>query len=541
MDPSGAQPPLSEEVPEPNLPNPEQLTASQIRAFLAASEEVDIEAATVEELVQILLADSESESSGISGPAADSDRGGENEESESDGHFNLEVSELDMSALYCFADEDPEIWTQQQVRGMLYHLKEHGMASWVNEYILKRNHSIPDLLLAFGIKLSPKLHHLSTTTMSYFLRVAMSRELQLREKLPEYNTVDDAVRLIRDSRRIIILTGVSCGIPDFRSRDGLYASLKERGEYDLDDPQQMFDINYFRENPAVRSYIFGVESQIYPSNFVPSPCHRFIKLVEDKNQNYTQNIDGLHTLAGVTRVLECHGSFNTASCILCHRQVPGSEIEAHIMAQKVPLCTVCNSPSSSPTNKKRKKKSKKKKAKGQWDSEDEDESDGGTYPPGIMKPDITFFGEKLKDHFDHSLAADRSQADLLLVVGTSLKVSPILINKTPVRHINPDIILLGNADDIISHLCSRLGWNLPSPAAHLSAETTQPEDIIRTKKRSVADLHALEPEGPQRVGDSHIWLFEGAEGGEWVNNVEGQLAVPHDTPNEGVVKKPRIE
>jgi NAD-dependent histone deacetylase SIR2 len=33
--------------------------------------------------------------------------------------------------------------------------------------------------------------------------------------------------------------GVSCGIPDFRSRDGLYASLKERGEYDLDDPQQM--------------------------------------------------------------------------------------------------------------------------------------------------------------------------------------------------------------------------------------------------------------------------------------------------------------
>lgn len=62
--------------------------------------------------------------------------------------------------------------------------------------------------------------------------------------------------------------GVSCGIPDFRSRDGLYASLKDRGEYDLDDPQQMyvenlplglpssnvwfrrFDISYFRENPA---------------------------------------------------------------------------------------------------------------------------------------------------------------------------------------------------------------------------------------------------------------------------------------------------
>lgn len=36
-----------------------------------------------------------------------------------------------------------------------------------------------------------------------------------------------------------LVPGVSCGIPDFRSRDGLYASLKDHGEYDLDDPQQM--------------------------------------------------------------------------------------------------------------------------------------------------------------------------------------------------------------------------------------------------------------------------------------------------------------
>ncbi|KAF8208575.1 DHS-like NAD/FAD-binding domain-containing protein [Mycena galopus ATCC 62051] len=436
---------------------------------------------------------------------------------------------------------------------MLHHLKEHGMTSWVQEYILKRNHSITHLLLAFGIELSPKLHHMSPATMSYFLRVAMSRELQLRDKLPEYNTVDDAVRLIRDSRRVIILTGagisVSCGIPDFRSRDGLYASLKDRGEYDLDDPQQMFDIKYFRENPAV---FYSFASQIYPSNFVPSPCHRFIKLVEDKNQllrNYTQNIDGLHTLAGVTRVLECHGSFVTASCILCHRQVPGSEIEADIMAQKVPLCSVCNAPQSGTSSPKKKgKKKSKKKAKGCWDSDAEDESDGPTYPPGIMKPDITFFGEKLKDHFDHSLAADRSQVDLLLVVGTSLKVSPvadilchlphsvpqILINKTPVRHINPDIVLLGNADNIMAHLCSKLGWDLP-PA---TSET--PPEFLQTKKRSASDLHALEE--PRRVGDSHVWLFDGAEGGEWLKTLERQTSVEQDVDQPlDSVKKQRIE
>ncbi len=102
-------------------------------------------------------------------------------------------------------------------------------------------------------------------------------------------------------------------------------------------------------------------------------------------QNYTQNIDGLHTVAGVTRVLECHGSFVTASCVLCHRQVPGSEIEAEIMTQKVPLCSVCNAPQPGSPNKKGKKKSKKK-AKGGWDSDEEDESDDGpVYPPGIMK------------------------------------------------------------------------------------------------------------------------------------------------------------
>lgn len=90
------------------------------------------------------------------------------------------------------------------------------------------------------------------------------------------------------------------------------------------------------------------------------------------------------------------------------------------------------------------------------------------------QPDITFFGEKLDDVFDRSLLEDRGQVDLLVIIGTSLKVSPVsdticeyhphllppttditharpgpahlphsvpqvLINKTPVRHINPDV------------------------------------------------------------------------------------------------------
>ena len=40
--------------------------------------------------------------------------------------------------------------------------------------------------------------------------------------------------------RDVVFLGVSCGIPDFRSRNGLYASLQESGEYDLSDPQEMY-------------------------------------------------------------------------------------------------------------------------------------------------------------------------------------------------------------------------------------------------------------------------------------------------------------
>ncbi|KAJ7180645.1 DHS-like NAD/FAD-binding domain-containing protein [Mycena filopes] len=522
-----------------------------VRAFLAASEDVDIDPETVEELVQALLqATTSSATDNNTTPGIHVSDSEGSSGSEPDG-FELEVS-LDMSALYFPPDQGIDM-CRVSVESMMHHLKEHGMSSWMNEYVIKRNTPVPQLLLAFGINLVDLIYFGINTTSGYFLRVAMSRELQLRDKLPNHNTVQDAVRLIRESKRILILTGagisVSCGIPDFRSRDGLYASLKQRGEYDLDDPQQMFDISYFRENPA--------GSQIYPSNFVPSPCHRFIKLVENKNQN----IDTIETLAGVTRVVQCHGSFATASCLLCRRQVPGSDIEADIMARKVPLCSVCNAPQ--PTVPSRKpKKSKKSGKKGAWDSEEEDESDGPTYPPGIMKPDITFFGEKLTDNFEHSLIADRSEVDLLLVIGTSLKVSPvadilchlphsvpqILINKTPVRHINPDIILLGNSDDIILYLCNQLGWQLPAPTNEAG---TAPEFLRDTKKRSMSDLHAHAE--PRRVGESHIWLFEGAEGGDWLENIEqqisgsrafnieGQTISNPSSATESSPKKPRLE
>ncbi|KAI0251396.1 DHS-like NAD/FAD-binding domain-containing protein, partial [Lactifluus subvellereus] len=414
-----------------------------------------------------------------------------------------------------------------------------GLASFMKEYVIARAIPIPELLCAFDVYLCEELQKKKPTTLVYFLQVVLSGELQLRERLPQYSTVQDAVNLITASRRILVLTGagisVSCGIPDFRSRDGLYATLKDRGEYDLDDPQQMFDISYFKENPSGTSFA----RQIYPSNFTPSPCHRFIKLIEDNGQvstfyDYTQNIDTLETVVGVRNVLQCHGSFATASCLECRIRVPGNVIEREIMQGEVPLCKGCgdSGKASRQVSNGRQRRGKKQ------DSDDED--DESLFPPWIMKslsseavpqPDITFFGEKLTDNFEECLERDREQADLLLIIGTSLKVAPvsdiithmphsvpqILINKTPVTHINPDIILLGDADSIIGHLCEKLGWTLPPAKAAQYLSGPLPALM---KRRSQEHMSSA----PKRVADSHIWLFEGAEGGKWLSEFEAAQA-----------------
>lgn len=71
--------------------------------------------------------------------------------------------------------------------------------------------------------------------------------------------------------------------------------------------QAMFDINYFSQDPRP-FYKFACE--IYPGQFKPSPCHRFIKMLEKQKKllrNYSQNIDTLEQVAGIKNVIECHG------------------------------------------------------------------------------------------------------------------------------------------------------------------------------------------------------------------------------------------
>ncbi|KAG1864803.1 DHS-like NAD/FAD-binding domain-containing protein [Suillus subluteus] len=516
------------------------LYALQLRAFIDAAEDVDADPDIIEDLLEGLEdGDGEEE---IQESDLDEDLDSESlalpaheQHSAREGSGDLDDLEVETEVIERLKREADGAWSKEETRKMMHHLKEHGMSSFVREYVITQNIPIVKLLFAFGISLCPELRNKKPQTMLYFLRVAMSKELHLREKLPQYNTLVDAVSLIQASKRVVVLTGagisVSCGIPDFRSHNGLYATLKERGTYDLDDPQQMFDIHYFRENPAVFYHQAHLRARYIRLILYLLLVTDSSKLIEDRGKllrNYTQNIDTLETLTGITRVLQCHGSFATATCIQCRRRTPGTEIEKDIMEHRVPFCTVCLEAKKEAEEVRQAafKKKAKKRGRKEWEEGSDEEEEA--IPVGVMKPDITFFGEKLADDFEHALEDDRDKVDLLIVIGTSLKVSPvseilshlphsvpqILINKTPVRHINPDIVLLGNADDIVQHLCEQLSWELPPPVG----KRLEVPSLARPAKRTSGEM--MGKTEPIRVAKSHVWLFEGAEGGKWVRDIE---------------------
>ncbi|UZJ56450.1 hypothetical protein CBS101457_005770 [Exobasidium rhododendri] len=431
-------------------------------------------------------------------------------------------------------EEATLLYPPEKVADLLEDLKEGGLVNFLQLHVVgKTETSIKALFVALGVLLPKGLREGSVTPafLISILKTVLARHLRQRIKLEQYNTVDDAVRLIGQSKRIIVLSGsgisTSVGIPDFRSKDGIYAQLQREGKYHLADPQEMFDKDFFLHDP---SCFFSFAKSIFPSNFIPSPSHRFIKLLEDRNillRNYTQNIDTLEQAAGIERVLYCHGSFSQAQCttVGCGYKVAGSVIKPDIFAQRIPYCPRCMEAEECKKIAKKKKKLSGSKPSQRWREEEDSDGDDDDRLAGlgVMKPCITFFGEKLSDEFDQNLLLDRNEVDLLIVMGTSLKVAPvselvghiphrtpvILINKTPVLHMGTlDIQLLGDADVVVEYICNQLKWSLPSPEPNKEvvggqavAEEMNESGIPGEKKEN----------HPKRVGESHYWLFPGAE------------------------------
>ncbi|KAL3962560.1 hypothetical protein ACCO45_004083 [Purpureocillium lilacinum] len=330
--------------------------------------------------------------------------------------------------------------------------------------------------------------------------------LSKRAKLSRYNSVDDAVDLVRRSSNIIVITGAgistSLGIPDFRSKGtGLYSKLEHLG---LGDPQEVFDIDVFKDDPTI---FYSVARDIVPATDRFTPTHKFLAMLHQRGKlltNYSQNIDNLEVKAGLPKdkLVQCHGSFGTASCVQCGFQMDGEAIFPDIKAGNIPRCPRCVQALLAGNGNGRRRKRKrsaganassrrKVRRSASGDSTDDDDNSDYDLPEaGVMKPDITFFGEALPDEFSKRLTThDREKVDLVIVIGTSLKVTPvseivswlppqipqIYVSRQPVSHINFDIDLLGDCDVVVAELCRRLDW----PMRHeMAVPEGQPIDVV---------------------------------------------------------------
>ncbi|KAL7910261.1 DHS-like NAD/FAD-binding domain-containing protein [Trichoderma velutinum] len=242
-----------------------------------------------------------------------------------------------------------------------------------------------------------------------------------------------------NARRIVVLTGAgistAAGIPDFRSpKTGLYSNL---ARLKLPYAEAVFDISYFRKHPEP---FYVLAQELYPGKFHPTISHAFIALLAEKGllqMLFTQNIDCLERAAGVpaNKIVEAHGSFATQRCIECKVEFPDAEMRAHVLRGDVPKCNECK---------------------------------------GLVKPDITFFGEALPRDFSEK-SHNTAMADIVLIIGTSLTVYPfaslpemarkevprVLFNMEKVGSLGSradDVLELGACDDGIRRLAELLGW-----------------------------------------------------------------------------------
>lgn len=404
-----------------------------------------------------------------------------NEEWEMDSLFEDTLEEMGDDMLF----KEPNACTLEEAGAYRQQLRTIGPEEFCKRTVEAGTISAKKLLTAFGLRPPPFLEGSPDDAYYGLLSLAISRELSKRIKLPQYNTIDDAVALIQKSTNIVVLTGAgistSLGIPDFRSKDiGLYSKL---GHLGLNDPQEVFDIEVFKEDPTI---FFSIARDILPSTDRFTPTHAFIYLLQQKGKlltNYSQNIDNIESVAGILpeKLIQCHGSFATASCVECKYQVPGESIFPDIKAGLIPRCDRCIAnlrAVRAPAAMKRKRSqngSDKKKRRFDVDDEDTSEEDYDIPAAGVMKPDITFFGEPLPDKFSDRLTNhDKNLVDLVIVIGTSLKVAPVsevvpylpphipqmYISRTPVSHVNFDIDMLGDCDVVVAELCRRAGWEL---------------------------------------------------------------------------------
>lgn len=141
-------------------------------------------------------------------------------------------------------------------------LRQNGREAFLRKYVIEieddpipsdeptKKLSLREVLYALGLRVTGLLDALDEESLIPLLNVAINRELTRRQPLADVSTIDDVVRLLKDAKNVVILTGAgistSLGIPDFRSDQGIYRKLELMG---LSEPQEVFDLQIFREDP----------------------------------------------------------------------------------------------------------------------------------------------------------------------------------------------------------------------------------------------------------------------------------------------------
>lgn len=224
---------------------------------------------------------------------------------------------------------------------------------------------------------------------------------------------------IGESRSIVFFGGAGVstesGVPDFRSVDGLYSQTYEW------PPEEILSRTFFDQRPE-EFYRFYRDKMLC-LDARPNAAHRKLAELEQGGKLksvVTQNIDGLHQLAGSRRVWELHGSIHRNHCMRCGKAYP---VEFIRDAAGAPRCP-CG---------------------------------------GMIKPDVVLYEEALDGSIMQGALADIEGADMLIIGGTSLVVYPaaglvncyrgrrlVLINKSPTPYdAHADLVIAGPIGEIL--------------------------------------------------------------------------------------------
>ena len=205
--------------------------------------------------------------------------------------------------------------------------------------------------------------------------------------------MSDLKDIIEKSDNIVFFGGAGVstesGIPDFRSETGLYKAKQEYGK----SPEEIISHSSFMADPEL-FFKYYKENMIF-QDAKPNDAHKAIAKLEQEGKVkgvVTQNIDGLHQMAGSKKVYEVHGSVHRNYCLDC-----GAKYDLEYILDPVNCMDDKNNPTSIPHCRK---------------------------CGGMVRPDVVLYEEALDEETVTSAVNAISEADTLIVGGTSLVVYP---------------------------------------------------------------------------------------------------------------------